>query len=570
MYRLERRATGGAAEWICPSNSTTVPDASMRERSRWGVFGNLAFTVILIASSASNVGIAMFDTSTSWLMTSLNPDPMMVSAVQIATTLPMFLLTLPAGALADIVDARRLLLGAQLAVTVIGVAFATIVSLHLATPAILLATTFSLGAAGALSAPGWLLVTPMLAPKDDLDSAIAINNASYNVSRAIGPALGGFTIAAFSIDFPIWCYCFGSLVLAAAVLWWRAPRRIQETLPAERFASAVRTGLRYVRHNRDMDSTIIRALAFFLFASAYWALLPLVARTQMHNGPAIYGVLLGMIGLGSLIGSFGLNWLKERLGPDRLALMASAGTIAALVMYGAAKEPMLAMAASLVAGACWIVMMTTLFVSAQVALPEWVRGRGLAIFLTAFFGAMTLGSAIWGKIASVEGLPATFYAAAAGAFLGMVVTWRRKLQRAASLDLSPSLHWNTPNLLQPADDDQGPVLVTVDYRIDPKDRAPFLTAMREIGLERKRDGAYAWNVFEDAAEVGRLVETFLVPTVLELKHLRARVTNADRMMEDEARKYLTEPPKATFLIAPRRSRVKRRKLVRFAAPQAAG
>ena len=126
--------------------------------------------------------------------------------------------------------------------------------------------------------------------------------------------------------------------------------------------------------------------------------------------------------------------------------MASAGTVAALVMYGAAKEPMLAMAASLVAGACWIVMMTTLFVSAQVALPEWVRGRGLAIFLTAFFGAMTLGSAIWGKIASVEGLPATFYIAAAGALLGMVVTWRRKLQRAASLDLSPSLHWNTPNL----------------------------------------------------------------------------------------------------------------------------
>ena len=183
----------------------------MSERSRWGVFGNLAFTVILIASSASNVGIAMFDTSTSWLMTSLNPDPMMVSAVQIATTLPMFLLTLPAGALADIVDARRLLLGAQLAVTVIGVAFAIVVSLHLATPAILLATTFGLGAAGALSAPAWLLITPMLAPKDDLDSAIAINNASYNVSRAIGPALGGFTIAAFSIDFPIWCYCFGNL-----------------------------------------------------------------------------------------------------------------------------------------------------------------------------------------------------------------------------------------------------------------------------------------------------------------------------------------------------------------------
>src|SRR5208282_2925572 len=439
-----------------------------------------------------------------------------------------FLLTLPAGALADIVDARRLLVGAQLAVSAISIAFAAVVSLHLATPAALLATTFGLGAASALAAPAWLLVTPMLVSKDELDSAIAINNTSFNVSRAIGPALGGFTIAAFSIDFPFWCYCLGNITLAAAVLWWRAPRRIQETLPAERLASAVRTGLRYVRHNRAMDSTLIRAVAFFLFASAYWALLPLVARTQLHNGPAIYGVLLGMIGLGSIVGSVALSWLKERLGPDRLAILASVGTVAALGMYGAAREPILAMAASLVAGACWIVMMTTLFVSAQVALPDWVRGRGLAIFLTAFFGAMTLGSAVWGKIASVEGLPTTLYIAAAGAFLGMIVTSRRRLQTAAALDLSPSMHWRKPVFAQRVDDDQGPILVTIEYRIDPEDRAPFLAAMREIGLERKRDGAYAWHVFEDAAEVGRVGENFLLQSLLELRHLRARVTNADR------------------------------------------
>ncbi len=562
------RRRGGAD--LSSESTATGTASSTSAGSRWGVFGNLAFTVILVASSLSNVGIAMFDTSTSWLMTSLNPDPMMVSAVQVATTLPMFLLTVPAGALADIADARRLLLGAQFAVTAIGVAFATIVSLHLATPPILLATTFGLGAFGALAAPGWLMITPTMVSKDDLDSAIAINNASYNVSRAIGPALGGITIAAFSIGFPIWCYSFFNLALAGAILWWRAPRRIEETLPAERFVTAIRTGLRYVRHNRDMDATIIRAVAFFLFASAYWALLPLIARTQMHNGPMIYGVLLGMIGLGSLIGSFGLNWLKERLGPDRLALMASAGTVAALAMYGAAKEPMLAMAASLLAGACWIVMMTTLFVSAQVGLPEWVRGRGLAIFLTAFFGAMTLGSAIWGKIASAEGLPATLYAAAAGALLGMIVTGGRKLQRAAALDLSPAMHWRAPDFVQLADDDQGPVLITVDYRIDPKDRAPFLAAMREIGLERKRDGAYAWSVFEDSADIGRLVETFLVSTLLELKHLRARVTNADRMIEEAAHQYLKERPKVTFLVAPKRSRQKRRRQTRFAAPLAAG
>ena len=542
------------------SQSGAEAEPSPGGRSRWGVFGNLAFTVILVASSVSNVGIAMFDTSMGWLMTGLNPDPLMVSAVQVATMLPMFLLTVPAGALADIFDSRRLLIGAQAMVAAISIAFAFTVSGGLARPANLLLTTFALGVGGAIAAPVWQLVTPKLVPKEDLDSAIAINNASYSVSRAIGPALGGFAIAAWSIDVPFWCYCLGNLAIVAAVVWWRAPRRVKETLPAERLNSAVRTGLRYVRHNRDMDATLVRAVAFFLFGSAYWALLPLVARGQMHNGAATYGALLGMIGLGSIAGSLALNWLKERLGPDRLATVATIGTIGALVMYAAAQALSLALAASLVAGAAWTIMMTTLFVSAQVALPDWVRGRGMAILLTAYFGAMTLGSATWGKVASVWGLPTTLYAAAAGAFVGMVVTWRFRLQSAAGLDLTPAMHWRDRTFVQPVDDDQGPVLVTVEYRIDPADRPPFLAAMQEIGFERKRDGAFAWNVFADAGEVGRIVEVFLIQSLLELKHLRARVTKADQIVEAEAHKFLKEPPKAEFLVAPKRNREKRGKL----------
>ena len=512
----------------------------------------------------------MFDTSMSWLMTSLNPDPMMVSAVQVATTLPMFLMTLPAGALTDIVDSRRLLIGSQISVTAIAIVFAAVVTLHLATPSVLLATTFILGATGALAAPAWLVITPMLVPKHDLDSAIAINNTSYNVSRAIGPALGGLAIAAFSIAFPFWCFCVGSAALIAALLWWRAPRRARETLPAERLFSALRTGLRYARYNRDIDSTLIRAVAFFPFASAYWALLPLVARMQMHNGPAMYGILLGMIGAGSILGSLALNSLKARLGPDRLAALATIGTIFALALYGSAHEPAVALVASLLAGASWIIMMTTLFVSAQVALPEWVRGRGLAIFLTAFFGAMTLGSAVWGKVASMEGLSTALYIAAAGAAVGMILTARRRLQTAASLDLRPSMHWRTPVFVHRVEDDEGPILLTVEYRIDPKDRRPLLALMHEIGFERKRDGAYAWGVFEDAEVSGRIVETFLIQSMLELKHMRTRVTVADRMIMDQARAFLKEPLKVTYLVAPKRNRHARRKgSSRLAPPQEA-
>jgi predicted MFS family arabinose efflux permease len=545
------------------SESSVNPDAPAGRDWRWGVFGNLAFTVILIASSASNVGFAMYDTSTNWLMTSLNPNPMMVSAVQVATTLPMFLLTLPAGALTDIIDARRLLIGAQLAVTAISIVFATVVTLHLATPVVLLATTFCLGATGALAAPAWLVITPMLVPKQDLDSAIAINNASYNVSRAIGPAIGGLAIAAFSIALPFWCFCIGNMAVVIALLWWRAPRRARESLPAERLVSAVRTGLRYARNNRDLDSTLIRAVAFFPFASAYWALLPLVARQQMHNGPEVYGILLGMIGVGSILGSLALNGLKARLGPDRLAALGTIGTIVALALYGAARHPAIAVAASLIAGASWITVMTTLFVSAQVALPEWVRGRGLAIFLTAFFGAMTLGSAVWGKVASVEGLSNSLYIAAAGAAVGMALTLRWRLQGAATLDLTPSMHWRTPVFVHRVDDDEGPILLTVEYQIDPKDRRRFLEVIHEIGLERKRDGAYAWGLFEDVTVNGRIVETFLIQSMLELRHLRTRVTIADRMIEDQARAFLKEPPKVTFLVAPRRHRhVRRKRLAR--------
>jgi predicted MFS family arabinose efflux permease len=552
------------------SESGVSADTPTGQEWRWGVFGNLAFTVILVANSASNVGFALFDTSSNWLMTSLNPDPIMVSAVQIATTLPMFLLTVPAGVLTDIIDARRLLIGAQLAVTAVSIVFTAAVALHWVTPAVLLATAFCLGGTGALAAPAWLVITPMLVKRQDLDSAIAINNASYNVSRAVGPALGGLAIAAFGIALPFWCFCAGNVAVLAALMWWRAPRRARESLPAERLVSAMRTGLRYARHNRALDSTLIRAIAFFPFASAYWALLPLVARTQMHNGPEVYGVLLGMIGVGSIAGSFALNRLKALLGPDRLATVGTLGTILALFLYAEAREPIVAGVASLIAGASWIAMMTTLFVSAQVALPEWVRGRGLAIFLTAYFGAMTLGSGVWGKIASLHGIADALYLAAAGAAAAMALTARWRLQTAAGLDLTPSLHWRTPMFVHRVEDDQGPILLTVEYRIDPKDTGPFLTLMHEIGRERKRDGAYAWGVFKDTQAAGRIVETFLIQSLLELRHLRTRVTKADRIIEDEARAFLNEPPKVTFLVAPRRQRHKRRKRAkRLAALRAA-
>jgi MFS family permease len=501
----------------------------------------------------------MFDTAMSWLMTGLNPDPLMVSAVQAATMAPMFLMTIPAGALADVVDPRRLLIAAQVGVVAVSVVFATIVAAHSATAPALLVTTFLLGAAGALAAPAWQIITPMLVARSELDDAIAISNAGYNVSRAIGPALGGVAITAVSIKLPFWVYVATSVLVLATLLWWRPPRKAPETLPAERLVAAVRAGLRYARNNRDLDATLIRAVAFFPFASAYWALMPLIARDRLHGGAELYGLLMGVLGLGSIVGSLALETLKARIGPDLSATVGAVGTALALVLFAASRTPEAAMIASFIAGVSWIVAMTTMFVSAQVALPDWVRGRGLAIFLTAYFGAMTAGSAIWGGAASLVGLPSALDAAAIGAAAGLVLTFRWKLETGAALDLAPSMHWRAPAFVQKLDDDAGPILVVNEYRIDPRDCPEFIALMQEIGHERMRDGAYAWNLFLDPDDLGRAIETWLVHSLLELKYRGARETKADALMERRAQGFLKAAPESSYFVAANRPDHRRRR-----------
>jgi predicted MFS family arabinose efflux permease len=542
------------------------PQTSSSAGPRWGLLGNSAFMVILVATALSSIGLAMYDTGSAWLMTSLNPSPRLVSAVQVVTTLPMFLLTLPAGALSDVVDPRRLLIVSGVAVAAVSIAFAVVVSAGLASPSSLLATTFLMGMGGALAAPGWLLITPILVPRSELDSAIAIDTASYNVARAIGPAIAGYAIARFSVALPFWCCFAGNLALLAALIWWRPPPRPKETLPAERLIAAMTTGVRYVRYSREMDATLIRAIAFFPFASAYLALLPLVARAQGGDGAEVYGQLMAAIGLGSILATLALGWLKARLGPNGQAALGALGTVVSLFLLAAARGPIIALAASLLAGAASIVALTAFFVSAQVALPQWVRGRGLAIFLTVYFGALTLGSAVWGEVAALEGVPFALSSAGVGALIGLALTWAWKLETGEADNLTPSMRWRAPSFLNRVADDEGPILAIIDYVIDPPDRSAFLAVMQDVGLERMRDGAYGWHAFEDPIEPGKMVETFLIHSALELKYRQARLTMADQMIEDKANQFLKAPATSRYLVAPQRPPRSRRK--RSSAPQA--
>ena len=518
--------------------------------SPWSPFRHTAFTVLWAATVVANIGTWMYNAGSAWLMTTLNADPFIVSLVQVMTSLPMFLFALPAGALADIVDKRRFLIAVEGVTTVLSAIIAAFVWLDLVTPAILLLFTFLLGVGAALTAPPWQSVVPQLVPKRDLAPAVAANSVGINISRAVGPAFAGIIIAAFGIAAPFWLNAVSNLGIIGALLWWRSPQNATTQLPAERFFSAIRTGFRYARHNRHLRATLARAVAFFLFASAYWALLPLVARNQISGGPELYGILLGAIGAGAVGGAFALPWFNRRLGPDRLVAIGTFGTAVTLVLFGFAREPAIALVASIIAGVSWIAVLASLNVSAQVALPDWVRGRGLAMFVTIFFGTITGGSAMWGQVASTLSLPDAHFIAAAGALVAIPITWRWKLQTGTAIDLTPSMHWPTPIIAFEVEPDRGPVLVTVEYRIDPHNREAFLRALAKLAHERRRDGAYAWGVFEDAGDEGRFLETFLVESWLEHLRQHERVTNADRILQTAVHRYHLEGvPKVTHFIA---------------------
>ena len=535
------------------------PAAQAPSTTSWlGAFAHPAFAVVWVASTTALIGIAMYDTASGWLMTTLDLDPFAVSLVHAATNLPMFLFTLPAGAISDIVDPRRLIVAVSCAIAALIAIFAGLVSFDLASPVLLLLTTFLLSAAWSLNTPAWLLIQPALVPKSDLPGAIAANGVAYNLSRTVGPALGGFVIVNVGMSTPFWAFVAANLGVIAALLWWRAPMKETASLPAERLTAAVRTGLRHAANNRRLRPTMIRTLAIYPFAAAYWELMPLIARRTGH-GAEHYGMLLSMISAGAIFGSFAQRHLRGRIDLDWTVVLGTVGTAAALFLFGSSHEFAIVLAACFCAGAAWVVLLTSLYVSAQNVLPDWVRGRGLAIFLTVIFGAMTVSSAAWGRVASKVGLEEALLLAAVGILLAIPLSWPWKLQQSEAVDLSPSLHWRPPESAEDVAEDRGPVLVKIEYWIDPKDRAAFLRAMDELGEERKRDGAFAWGIFEDMGEFGRFEEGYLIESWLELRLLRERVTNDDRMLEDEIRQMLIEPPHIEFLVAAERQPVRRKR-----------
>ncbi len=492
--------------------------------SAWAPFRSRAFLVVWLAVLVSSTGTWVRDVASGWLMTELSPSPLAVAMVQGATTLPVFLLSLPAGALADIVDRRRFLIGVQIFLLLVGLALALAAGFGAMSPGLLLGLTLLGGIGAALSGPAFQSVVPELVGKAELRVAVALNSLGINIARAIGPALGGAIVAAAGAAAAYLLDAASYLLVIAAFLWWRrAPAPAD--LPPEAFGAAVRTGLCYATGSVELRRVLARAAAFFLFASAYWVLLPLVARGKLGADATFYGVLMASIGAGAVVGALLLPRLRFSGGTIVLAGTAlTAVATAALALSGARW---LAPGLLFAAGVAWIAVLTNLNVAAQSVLPSWVRARGLAVYLMVFFGAMTAGSALWGAVAQAVSVEAALLAAAAGGLAAGLVAAALAPLPAGEADLTPSLHWPEPAAAWPVPGERGPVMVSIEYEVEPADRRAFLEALHRLSRARRRDGAFGWRALEDAEDRSRFEEVFFAVSWLDHLRQHRRVTRTD-------------------------------------------
>ncbi|MGK6324780.1 MFS transporter [Sphingomonas sp. DT-51] len=519
-------------------------------RDEPGPLSHSVFRALWIAGVASNVGTWMQDAGSGWLMTSLTSSPLLVALIQVATTMPIFLFALPAGALADIVDRRRLLIASQILAVGAAASLALVTALGLTGALSLLCAASVLGLAAGLSGPAFQAITPELVPASVLPRAIALNSVGVNISRAVGPALGGLTIAAFG---PAAVFAANAVLTASvAVVLFRWRREAgRSALPPERFSGAVVAGLRYARSAPLLRAVLIRTFATFLFSSALLALLPLVGRISLGLDASRYGLLLGAMGLGALLVALTLRRRLAAAAPDTLLGVGS--IVLGLAMMGVAHSRGLALAccAMALAGGAWIVILTTLNGAAQNATAGWVRARSLAVYLVFFQGAMALGALLWGSVASHLGVATAITIAAVG--LVTTIPLRFTLPISEHPDLTPAADWHMPPVRIDAAAERGPVMITIEYIIDPARLSEFWVAARHLELARRRDGAFEWGVFEDTTAPGTVVEMFLVASWTEHLRQHERRTRDDVPVQSAVMGFHVgaEPPILRHFVAPR-------------------
>jgi MFS family permease len=509
------------------------------------------FRWLWIASLVSHVGTWMQNVGAGWLMTILHSSPLYVSLITTATSLPVFLLGVPAGAAADIVDRRRLLIFTQGFMLAAAGLLAFFTAAGRATPFVLLLTTFALGVGSTLNDPAWQAIVPELVPRNELAPAISLNSVAFNLARAAGPALGGFLIAAFS---PAAVFFLNALSFVGVifVIWkWKRPKGAQSAAASERIVQAAWAGLRYVRYSPGMSNVLVRVGAFIIGGSAIWSILPIVTEQELHGTATGYGVLLGCIGTGSVLGAFLLAKFRQRFSPDQIVIAAGILWGLATLSLGFLRSFPLASLAMFAGGVAWVSETSSFNVAAQTVLPAWVRARALSVYLLVFQGGMAISSVIWGSLADRYGIRTSFIVAGAVLLLTPLLVKWFPLREGEERDITISPRWPEPVFKTPPDPERGPVLVQVEYLVSLQDAAAFTQAIQELGRIRRRDGAIRWGIFEDAAVPGRFIESFLVENWAEYLRQHERMTLADREIEREIQQFHRgpKPPRIGHLLA---------------------
>jgi hypothetical protein len=350
-----------------------------------------------------------------------------------------------------------------------------------------------------------------------------------NISRAIGPALAGVLIAAVGLAAPFALNAISHVIIVVALIMWRATPQ-----PKAHHGSIIgdmMIGLRHVRYNPPMIATMIRASAFFIFASAYWSLLPLIARNADGGGSELYGILLALVGAGAVAGALLLPRFQQRMSSDTMVQLGTLGTVASVLILALTGQALALMLAAFLGGFSWIAVLTSLHVSAQMALPDWVRARGLAVFLMVFFGSMALGSVIWGQLATATSIATALVIAALGLALGWLVTRRFQVGQGETLDLTPASAWPEAPVIPDQIADHTPALVTVAYQITEENVPAFLRAIHPFAKERYRDGATRWHLYQSVEDPQTWIESFELPSWAEHLAQHQRVTQHDANLQ---------------------------------------
>ncbi len=544
------------SEPVAPANRPAAPaterPAVVARQSTWSPLRQSVFRALWIASLFSNIGTWMHEVGAGWLMTTLAPTPVLVSAVQAASSLPMFLLALPGGVAADLLDRRRMLLVTQAwqAAVALGLGIATLT--HHVTPWALLICTFALAAGSALNAPAWQSILPELVGTGELAAAVTLNSISFNIARAIGPALGGLAIAALGSAANFLLNAVSFLGVLAVLFRWSRESSSVSVLPAERFVGALRTGARYVRHAPFLHAVMVRGGLFVLCGSGLWALLPLVARFRLGVDADGYGILLGCFGSGAVAGAALITRLRRKRTADALAFTGSLVFAGGMGILAWADRFWIAAVALAIAGGAWLTVLSGFSVAAQTAVPAWVRARALSFYLLVFYASMATGSALWGYVAKHSSSEVALSVGAAGILVGLFARLRYRVRSADVQSLAPSRHWPVPLLPTEPEPDRGPVLVTLEYLIEPASAAEFSAAMRLLRRSRRRGGAVRWSLWTDAANPGRYLESFVDESWLDHLRHRERLIAQDREIEARASSFHRgpDPPRVQVYLAP--------------------